>query len=555
MSFLKRWAFLQSYVKRRKEIKGLKEMTANHRLEDYHRILMEMNLAPMNINEDAFAGILPKNLRAKATHFLRQKVFHLQWVSSRTLPILVRHLGDEKSAFTVCAPPHWRNTLSNEGVLLSPFKSSFLWWIHQLGNLKEGYRYYLKALLKVFGVRQSPKVSGSYIVFTDLVRANLPANNCQVERSYDLVSWWHRSDLCASDQDEIWISGGIEDKNFNRPGMRLTADIMPMIPSRRDQMAFLCKALLILIQANVRAFLGQWWASYLLREALEVCYYSYLPASLVAREYYFHCGNASVRPLWTYLAEGKGANLTVLEYSHTIRYGYIPDHPEKLIYDPGYIMSNWPRHIVLSQGHKEAIEEATGGGQDFTVVGEMGWRDNGAEMPKFDRPAICVFDTNPNRLSLLAKRGQPQRYHSDVDVVLEFLEHTFSAIRKAGAVPVYKPKFVINRNAISTIFRESIYPKQAEFISLIDKYECIVVDREISANRIIASCDGLVALPFSSAAVNGAGIGVSSAIYDVRGILQGFNRFAEDSCLVHCREDLDTWVKSVVDKVNSTDEK
>ncbi|RTY34214.1 polysaccharide biosynthesis PFTS motif protein [Chlorobium phaeovibrioides] len=447
---------------------------------------------------------------------------------------LVRASVDEKGKVIFPMPRQWRAVLMEHDFKIAHFRSAILWQFYVFAFLFYGMLQIVRiAVTGLFDQSTINTNCKSYAFFMDLSSGNLPKINSG-SHSYDVVSWYLQWPGRNAEIEEIRHS--VADASPVVVGNITVQAQQAPLPSLADR-GVIVKYLLWGLRASLIAlfdcFRGRWWHALLLNQAPMAAQARFLPGSSLAREYYFHNSGWIYRPLWSYEAERKGSSILLYFYSTNCEGFKRPDGYPPMSY--GWKAMNWPNYIVWDEYQADFVRRAVGDEANITVAGPIWFQSSCDDMPSIDKTGVAVFDVTPFRSSWYCLLGMDNEFYVPT-VANPFLEDVNSVTQQSGVLMLWKRKRNVGRIAHS------------EYRHLINQLEersnVVLIDPDISANRVIESSFAVISMPYTSTALIAKEMGKPSIYYDPSGKLQKDDRAAHGVEIINNKEDLSEWVKT-----------
>lgn len=273
----------------------------------------------------------------------------------------------------------------------------------------------------------------------------------------------------------------------------------------------------------------------LMRDLVQLAHARSVDATGLARSYTAENSQWIHRPLYTVWAECvAGSKAQLLFYAtnmdETIRYGSRHGAPTFL---PGYRIMSWSDYLVWDRHHADLVA-AWGHRRDrIRVVGTVPLTDSGSSIPVLPPRSIAIFDVAPFKPARLAKLGLVSAYYNAA-IAVDFLRQCQQAARVLGGTLVLKQKRDIGSHAHATYRLETDRLKAAP--------DVVILDPGISAARLVAMCDAVVSMPFSSPSLFGREAGVPAALFDPTGVIVASERQRHGLPLVRGEPELRQWL-------------
>jgi polysaccharide biosynthesis PFTS motif protein len=430
-------------------------------------------------------------------------------------------------------PAEWRKYLRTHGLEVAGVRSAIAWW---------GY----VGLLWVYGVSVLGRILAAsmtrggldawrgarrYVYFVALTPGNTPRPGAD-GRSHDIVSWYWNWKGRASDIDMLAHSVPSLPPAAGPPVRALPACLPPLTGWAIPRFAVWGMA--AAVAALWDLCLGRWGHAVLLSEAAEAASVRLHPQAPLAVEYCFHASNPIYRPLWTYEAEARGSGTALYCYSTNSEGFKTPDGYTTPLHS--WQVMTWPRILVWDEAQADFMRRAVGDRASTTIVGTVWFESSPLAMPDVPPGAIAVFDVQPQRVWRRQTLG---------------LAHEFYTPRTAAAfiADIVKVAAEFSRPVVFKRKRRGGPLVHRGYLRMIERFTAAgaftLVDPDISAVRVIESCDAVISMPFTSTALIARADGVPSVYFDPLGLVQPDDRAAHGVPVVHGIEGLRDWFRSL----------
>jgi len=464
----------------------------------------------------------------------------LSRVADRSLNQALLHaLGKPSSPVVYYLPPEWRKIIRKQGLKVAPFRTALLWNAVVGIMLAYGVFKITKIILNGISVelRQSTQRLGSYVYYDNLGPGNLP-QPCRDGRSHDIITWYMQWADRVSNLDTICHGViGADHKEVNRtPVVPVDAPI-PHLTSFAAIVRFTIWSFGAVMIATWDLLRGRWWHALLLNQAALAAQVRVQNHERLAKDYLFHNSGWIYRPLWTYEAEKHGSRILFYFYSTNCEaFKQAEGYPQLLF---GWQAMNWPHYLVWDEYQADFVRRAVGETANISVVGPICFNTSGEEMPTFIGRGVAVFDITPTRSSLYRTLGAAFEFYVP-ETCIPFLHDIQQVTGEAGYMMLWKRKRKL-KNKLS--FAHPVYITFAERLSEFENV--IIIDPDISANRVIEASSLVISMPFTSTALIARELDKPSCFYDPTGLVQKDDRAAHGIEIVSGPEELKKWLKNI----------
>ena len=502
-----------------RKLKNSKDPFVINRLQEELTVL-NLGINPSHISKYIY-GEEANNIELSARQFMLQR-----HAGSRLSKAILLALGSNQSKVYSPVPVVWINKIQEQGIPVSKAHSIFLFGLSLVYLLCVGLVRAGQAVL----IRSKPdSCLGSHVQFVDIEKNNLPRKKS--DQSYDLVSWYIQWEERINDINEIRHTVlNYEDRTIH--GIRLVSsqDYLPGISGFMNKLYFCAWVFVAFLIAAFSLFNGRWANALLFPEAIARKMIELAKSKKLAADYLFSLSAFIYRPLWTYVAERKGSQITLYNYAASFPQFKMKDrYPYS---ESGYQSVSWPRMLYWSESYAEYTQAIISPKVNIKMVPPIWYTDSDEEIPVRDRPCIALFDVTPVR-SYIEKILLPTPVYRTYKMGRFFLEEIYSLANAHGYDLLWKRKrnFYANHNRA--------YIKFAESFSLLPGV--IAVSPEISPFRIVERCVASISMPFTSTALISKDCNVSAIFYDPSGILFKDDRGCQNIPLVSGSSELAIW--------------
>ena len=258
----------------------------------------------------------------------------------------------------------------------------------------------------------------------------------------------------------------------------------------------------------INCFTKNWWNALLLAEAVKAACMESLTEDYVMQ----NTGLATLdtyRPLWTYVAERRGAKIYMYFYSvnnNAIRKLGDIDAPMST-----WSLMNWPNYIVWNETQKAFVDRFAHDPKNILVVGDLPFSDSETDIMINHGKIVAVFDVQPHRALLHALQAQTFEFYNPKNCIKFLCRHREVAISESLAL-------LLKRKRHDPRYGHRSYAKVVE--RMIDETGCVVyVDPQTSPHKAILAANIAISIPFTSTTIIARNMGKPSCYYDPTGLL------------------------------------
>ena len=227
----------------------------------------------------------------------------------------------------------------------------------------------------------------------------------------------------------------------------------------------------------------------------------------ISDKFVFHSGGGRIKPLWTYVAELRAAEVIYISLSSE-RDPILNSIDDQVRWD---LLVDWRIRWFFSSFQKSKFIELTP--YKLPLIKDITptwWSDTTSEIPQVvlaDRSLIAVFDIEPHRnyygYSTLNDLG-----YIDPSLCIKFLDEILSIANELNIAILHKPKRNIGERRILSYQKFLI---EAEFKWPQTYY---LIDPKIAASRVIRQSAACISMPFTSTADVANGLSISNCYFD-----------------------------------------
>jgi len=512
--------------------RNLKDSNSLGRIADVKRALTTQRL---EIKDKRFSKFILGEGTGQAEIVCRQYLLVL--VAGLELNRALLHaLGKAGAPVVYYLPPAWRKTAHNAGFKIARLRTALLWNAFMGMMLAYGVLRIGKIILDGINAafKKSHQQLGNYVYFGSLTAGNLP-QPCKDGRSHDIISWYMQWGGKESHIDTLCHGViGRECRVVNGPPVIPVPGPVPPLTSLSALSRFAAWGIGATMLATWDFLCGRWWHALLLNPAALAAQVRLQEPDRLAREYLFHNSGWIYRPLWTYEAEKRGARTTFYFYSTNCEgfkrtEGYPP-----LNY--GWQAMNWPHYLVWDEHQDNFVRRAVGDTAKINVVGQIWFHCSAEELPAIGGKSVAVFDVTPHRSSRYQTVGASLEFYVP-ETCIAFLQDIQKITNDVGCSMLWKRKRKIGAMA---------HPRYRLFAKWLSEFEnVIIVDSDISANRVIEASAAVISMPFTSTALIARELGKPSCYYDPTGLVQKDDIAAYGIKIMTTPEELTSWLDVV----------
>lgn len=520
-------------------MRGYRYLKDSQSLSLIANINRELTAQPLNINKELFSEYIFGKGIGQAELICRQYLL-IRVAYLNLNRALFYALGKSGSSVVYYLPSEWQKIIRNQGFKIGSLRSSLLW--DAFIGMMLAYGVFKIVGIIITGIvtvlKQSNQRLGCYVYFDKLGPNNLPQPCCD-GRSHDIITWYSQwPGKGASDLDTLCHGvTGAERRIVNGLPVVPVKTPIPSFTSVGSITRFTLWSLGAILLSGWDFLRGRWWHALILNQAALAAQVRIQNPELLAREYMFHNSGWIYRPLWTYEAEKHGAKITFYFYSTNCegfkrKDGYSPP-------SYGWKAMNWPHYLVWDVYQANFVRRAIGDKTNISIVGQIWFSTSAKEITVFSGKGVAVFDITPHRSSRYRTLGLDYNYNVP-ETCIPFLYDIQKVTEDAGYMMLWKRKRNIGSIA---------HPRYRFFAERLSEAEnIIIVDPDISANRVIEASSLVISMPFTSTALIARELGKPTCYYDPNGMVQKDDRAAHGIEIVTGPEELKKWLNEALAK-------
>jgi polysaccharide biosynthesis PFTS motif protein len=448
---------------------------------------------------------------------------------------LLYFIGNPYAKVVYPLPAEWQKILLQNGFKIARVRSTLLWHGYVFLFLGYGITGLGRQLLNDLKEIIKPKFSslGCFVYFSHLAMNNLP----KIAENHDqgVIDWYLKWKGKVENIDTIChsVKGISTEIKIQEVALCSTPSAILPFNNIKTLIRFFAWAMCACVFVLLSFVRGRWWHVLLFNEALLAAKIRMQNQSRLAKEYLFHNSGWIYRPLWTYEAEQREAQISFYFYSTNCE-GF------KKINRPipyGWNTINWPRYLVWDEYQSNFVRKVAGDNVTTIIVGPIGFTTGLLHPSQFPIKTIAVFDVQPIRDSLYAVEA-PVCYYYIPKTCIQFLADIYKVLNKHNITLALKRKRNIGKNA---------HPKYEYYVDNISKCDNFFnIDARLAPSQIITNCLGVISMPFTSTALIGRELGLPSVYYDPHGFMQKDDPAAHGIEILIGPKELEHWIASVL---------
>ena len=383
-----------------------------------------------------------KNINVKSNAFNIDKI-HLekcliQFLIQRFLYIgfnkkILEALGRKNKKLKIGLPKQWLKHLEEEGFKADTFSNKIRWYGFVLfwffGGIYKIFNYFF------LGVKSKnfTSVPIPYLYFDNLSIKNIP-NNLNYNTK-TILDWY----VQYGEDDYEEINHQVKSPKIKLKGKNIVQADLPVKSNLPffGWLIYLVNAMCFALKSIFYFLKGDFTHAILLKEYPLLYLTQKSKKEYLARKYLFHNSTPIFRPLWTYEAEKKGAEIILYYYS---------TGNSVLKFDKGYHREygnrefmSWSRFYVWNT-YQESYVKSYFPNAEIKIVGPI-WFESyhtKLELPN-NKKVVSVFDIQPMNEKRFRLLGVPDRYITTLNLI-QFQKDIISVFSQKDVQVILKRK-------------------------------------------------------------------------------------------------------------------
>ena len=462
-----------------------------------------MVLQKLQLPTNAFWGLFPENLALHLDQRVRQIIIERQLFGpiqkeimlSASKPAPIAHLP---------IPSVWRKKLREYGVNISTLKSQMMLLVASARLMAAGIRQIYRLLHIDNSNVTNQFCSRPEAVLMDKNILSYQSDESEISETKCFTNWMAKRMEIECKNGDIWVHVSKSKSASISDGVFRVGSPFPELPNKLKKLIFLFQCVRVTVIVGLRWMTFGWWAPALLSDAIDIIYLQQVDPKSLAKSYWFDNNKALDRPLWTFFLKEKDIVIRMVFLSTNICTHWLAGQPEPDIH-PYYKLMNWHNYVVWDDVQAEVINEMVDGQINIEIVGPIPSGDNGQSLTILPERTIAVFEVSPHRSTRMANLGFLAPYFS-FEISLRFINDLIKVTRETGWSIAFKKKrdnnHVIDRQYLCALRQ------------LKTSDNIIMIDPNISADRLVEASSAVVGIPFTSPCIMAKLIGIPSAFYD-----------------------------------------
>lgn len=387
------------------------------------------------------------NLEKCVIQFLIQRVLYISFNER-----ILEALGKKNRQLKIALPKQWLKYLEEEGFKADTFSNKIRWYgfvlFWFLGGFYKNCIYFFQGIKHV----SNPFNSQPYIYFDNLSIKNLPIKSSSETRT--IIDWY----IKYGEEDFNEINHQVKSPEIKIKGKVIAPTHLPIKINLSiiEWLIYLANVIYFTLKSLFYFLMGDFSHAILLKEYSLLYLVQKSKKENLAKKYFFHNSTSIFRPLWTYEAEKKGAEIIFYYYS---------TNNSVLKFDKGYHKEygnrefmSWNKFYVWNN-HQEKYVKDYFPNAEVKIVGPIWFESKSTNLEEFniDKKVVSVFDIQPFNEAKYRLFGIPDRYLT-FPVMTQFHRDICHVLREFDVTVVLKRKR-----------KSSKYFHALEYLSCIDE--------------------------------------------------------------------------------------
>lgn len=521
-------AFIRAYQNKLKEDK----------IEDSSIILFDLINTPFTNDQNELKGnsfILKESLYSCTQQFLMLRVLDFEFIEQINLAF-----GRPHKEIKHPLPLQWRKRLEEKHSIKALTFHNHLLWVKFLlywflvGHLSACYEWFKNIL----SFKNDQFKNQPYSYFHQLSKQNLP--NEKNKGGYEnntIISWYAE---LSNRSENILTNVDIEQPiKINNKHVYGTKSPWPKLKSLNTFIRLIFWAVVFFFKSTIKLFQGQFIFPMMIREIMLAKLVHHLDSSRLPRRYFFHNSGFFFRPLWTYVAQNKGAQI-ILYYYSTSDLWLQTKKGDTNCYNPYHIMT-WPEYWIWNEHQLNFLNRFLSYDFKYKIVGPIWFSSTSIEsLKKLPKKGIAIFDIEPFRDSYQKKIWYPVDYYS-FDLAKKFYGD-LSEIASRNNINLFIKRKRFNENA---------HKGYLKLIDDLSKHKNIFhIDSSIAAKSLIEISSATITMSFSTTAIIANSLNYPSVFYDPTLKTVQNDPAAHGINIIQNKEVLEKWMIENINKIS-----
>ena len=406
----------------------------------YNKLLKENNLdyllklsnrlahQQVNVKNNAF-NLDKKVLEKCVTQFLIQRTLFTGFNQR-----ILEALGRKNNELKIALPKQWLIYLEKEGFKSNTFSNKIRWFGFVLfWFLGGGYKAFISLYQAIKHIVYPSSTPKPYVYFDNLSSKNIPSNSKKETRT--IIEWY----IKYGDDDYFELNHQVKSPKITLDGKDVVAVQLPIKIklSVAEWLFFMTNTTYFTLKSFFYFLMGDFTHAILLKEYPLLYLVQKSKKEDLAKKYLFHNSTTIFRPLWTYEAEKKDAEIIFYYYS---------TGNSVLKFDKGYHREygnlkfmSWSKFYVWNTHQKSFVKRFLPKAE-IKIVGPIWFESVYTKLElSNDKKVISVFDIQPMNEKRFRLLGVPDRYITTPNLI-QFQKDIISVFSKKDVQVILKRK-------------------------------------------------------------------------------------------------------------------
>ncbi len=448
-------------------------------------------------------------------------------------------IGNSNSSISYPLPLEWSKVVNRHGFCVNRVESVVKLYFYVFLKFSKGiFGFSMKISRDLYHIISKDNVKkGRYVYFDNLSSRNFPLSS-QNGPFQNIFTWYINWSNQALNLDSLCHNVQKEKKEFIYDTQVLPIpSVIPFITKINGMLRFFFWGLLTIFFCILDLIRGHWWNALLFEEFWKAKVFDISEDKELAEDYLFHNSNWIYRPLWSYVVENRGKRVLFYFYSTNCE-GFKTSEGYSAAYF-GWKYSTWSNILVWDYGQEEFIKRSIDINPSIYICGSIWFESGVSEIPILSKNAIAVFDVQPLR------DGIYNTFGISIDFLIplhcnQFLLDIYEVLLNLNLDMVLKRKRNVG-NLVHYQYRNLID-------ELIKNKNFFSMDADVRAEQLIAQCEAVISMPFTSTALIGREMGKPSIYYFPNDLIMKDDRAAHGIPILIGRDELYYWLSEVLNR-------
>jgi polysaccharide biosynthesis PFTS motif protein len=511
----KKRAHIRSYMRGYNILKIQNKINLTTQLKD--------NLVSTPINNKKFEDLFINSREICAHQFLAYRLLNYEFNKEIQIAFTKNTLELKYSL-----PKTWRTKLEQEGFNTNTLENKLLWIGFKVKWYLIGVASVLFEISRIF--RPTIFKLKEFVYFENLKNNNLPEEDSLIQNK-TIINWY--IDQKESKQISTILHSVKSRKPFVLKNKNIYATDSP-IPPIKSIISFYKFFLWALVYSIESLFSIQ--KSILFREEVLNKVFSLSLKEKTAKAYFFHNSGHLLRPLWTYEAEKRGAEIIFYFYSTNISSFETKD--SELLQVNQWQLVSWPIYWVWNTNQKQFLERYNKTLAKIKICGPIPFSSSTTKQKiQVKKPSLLVFDVQPTK----------NYYYESLGLGLEYYtrNNSIKFLNDIDEISFLLKINVLFKRKRSSLYTDKNYIRHLEILKSNGRW--IELDPDLSA---ITACEtkniiGSISTPFTSTAIIADKFGLASIYYDSTNSLNKKQTGANGLRILGSKKELLIWINNL----------